>query len=39
MKFYKIYSLLFLVLANACGEEKNVTPKQWLKGNLHTHTY
>jgi histidinol phosphatase-like PHP family hydrolase len=39
MKFYKIYSLLFLVLASACGEEKNITPKQWFKGNLHTHSY
>ncbi len=39
MKFYKIYSLLFLVLAIACGEEKNIIPKQWFKGNLHTHSY
>ena len=38
MKFFKTSILVLIIILFSCGEEKT-SPKQWYKGNLHTHSY
>lgn len=39
MTYSSLTALLFILLISGCGEHEHSSTKQWLKGNLHTHSY
>jgi len=39
MNYQKLTIIVSLIIIVGCSDQKSTSPKQWFKGNLHTHSY